>query len=88
MSPSTRRMMLNKLDQQKDAQANPFEMLSIREVEVMSLLTKGIPLFKIAEMLHLQISTVSTYKTRIFTKLEISSIIELLEKIRFYNISI
>ncbi|MVT41300.1 response regulator [Chitinophaga oryziterrae] len=88
MSPSTRRMILNKLDQQKDSQTNPFETLSIREVEVMSLLTKGIPLFKIAEMLHLQISTVSTYKTRIFAKLEISSIIELLEKIRFYNISI
>jgi DNA-binding NarL/FixJ family response regulator len=88
MSPSTRRMMLNRLDQRKDPETNPFDALSIREIEVMSLLMKGIPLLKIAEMLHLQISTVSTYKTRIFAKLEINSIIELLEKIRFYNISI
>ncbi|SFD74535.1 two component transcriptional regulator, LuxR family [Chitinophaga sp. CF118] len=88
MSASTRQLMLSKFSQNKNPQTNPFETLSVREVEVMNLLTKGIPLLKIAEMLHLQISTVSTYKTRIFAKLEVTTIIELLEKIRLHNISI
>jgi DNA-binding NarL/FixJ family response regulator len=86
MSPVTRQQMLNKLNQHKNPQSSPFAALSVREIEVMNLLTKGIPLQKIAEMLHLQVSTVSTYKTRIFAKLEINTIIELLEKIRLYNI--
>ncbi len=86
MSPVTRQQMLNKLNQHKNPQSSPFAALSVREIEVMNLLTKGIPLQKIAEMLHLQVSTVSTYKTRIFAKLEINTIIELLEKIRLYSI--
>lgn len=86
MSSVTRQQMLNKLNQHKNPQTSPFAALSVREIEVMNLLTKGIPLQKIAEMLHLQVSTVSTYKTRIFAKLEINTIIELLEKIRLYNI--
>jgi len=88
MSAPTRQQLLNKLSQNKYTPTNnPFAALSTREIEVMNLLTKGIPLQKIAEMLHLQISTVSTYKTRIFTKLEINSIIELLEKMRLHNIA-
>lgn len=88
MSAVTRQQMLNKLNQHKNPEVNPFDALSVREIEVMNLLIKGIPLQKIAEMLHLQVSTVSTYKTRIFSKLEINSIIELLEKIRLYNVPI
>ncbi len=88
MSAPTRQQILNKLSLNKNnQQSNPFATLSTREVEVMNLLTKGIPLLKIADMLHLQISTVSTYKTRIFGKLEINSIIELLEKMRLHNIT-
>jgi two-component system, NarL family, invasion response regulator UvrY len=88
MSAVTRQQMLNRLNQSKQPEVNPFDALSVREIEVMNLLTKGIPLQKIADVLHLQVSTVSTYKTRIFSKLEINSIIELLEKIRLYNVSI
>jgi DNA-binding NarL/FixJ family response regulator len=88
MSAVTRQQMLNKLNQHKNPEVNPFAALSVREIEVMNLLIKGIPLQKIAEMLHIQVSTVSTYKTRIFAKLEINSIIELLEKIRLYNVPI
>ena len=88
MSAVTRQQMLNKLNQHKQPEVNPFDALSVREIEVMNLLTKGIPLQKIADVLHLQVSTVSTYKTRIFSKLEINSIIELLEKIRLYNVPI
>jgi len=88
MSAVTRQQMLNRLNQHKQPEVNPFDALSVREIEVMNLLTKGIPLQKIADVLHLQVSTVSTYKTRIFSKLEINSIIELLEKIRLYNVPI
>ncbi|HEY0610872.1 MAG TPA: response regulator transcription factor [Chitinophaga sp.] len=88
MSAVTRQQMLNKLNQHKQPEVNPFDTLSVREIEVMNLLTKGIPLQKIADVLHLQVSTVSTYKTRIFSKLEINGIIELLEKIRLYNVPI
>jgi len=88
MSAVTRQQMLNKLNQHKQPAVNPFDALSVREIEVMNLLVKGIPLQKIADMLHLQVSTVSTYKTRIFSKLEINSIIELLEKIRLHSVPI
>jgi len=87
MSPVTRQQMLNKLNVNKRREANLFSALSVREIEVMNLLVKGIPMQKIAEMLYIQVSTVSTYKARIFSKLEVNSIVELLEKIR-HNVSI
>ncbi|MCF6406883.1 response regulator transcription factor [Chitinophaga filiformis] len=65
--------------------SNPLSQLSSREIEVMNLLIKGLPLLKIAAKMELQLTTVSTYKTRIFKKLEISSIVELLEKINIYG---
>jgi DNA-binding CsgD family transcriptional regulator len=54
----------------------------------MNLLIKGIPLQKTAEMLHIQVSTVSTYKTRIFSKLGVNSIVDLLDKIRLHEVPI
>lgn len=65
--------------------SNPLSQLSSREIEVMNLLSKGLPLLKIAAKMELQLTTVSTYKTRIFKKLEISSIVELLEKINIHG---
>lgn len=85
MSAATREQMLNMLNTQKEPVQNPLATLSGREIEVMNLLTKGIPVAKIAEMLHLQVTTVSTYKTRVFEKLGISNIVELLEKVKMYS---
>ena len=85
MSAATREQMLNMLNTQKEPAQNPLSTLSGREIEVMNLLTKGIPVAKIAEMLHLQVTTVSTYKTRVFEKLGISNIVELLEKVKMYS---
>lgn len=65
--------------------SNPLSQLSSREIEVMNLLSKGLPLLKIAAKMELQLTTVSTYKTRIFKKLEINSIVELLEKINIHG---
>ncbi len=88
MSAATRQQMLNMLNTHREPFANPLSTLSAREIEVMNLLTKGVQVARIAEMLHLQITTVSTYKTRIFEKLGISNIVELLEKVKMYSTSI
>jgi two-component system, NarL family, invasion response regulator UvrY len=85
MSAATREQMLNMLNTQREPVQNPLSALSGREIEVMNLLTKGIPVARIAEMLHLQVTTVSTYKTRVFEKLGISNIVELLEKVKMYS---
>ncbi|RPE08845.1 DNA-binding response regulator [Chitinophaga lutea] len=85
MSANTRQQMLDMLGSQREQVVNPLSSLSAREVEVMNLMTKGVPMATIAKMLHLQITTVSTYKTRIFEKLGITNIVELLEKVKMYS---
>jgi two-component system invasion response regulator UvrY len=56
--------------------------LSPRETDVMNLLKEGLGTAKIAEKLNLQLSTVSTYKARIFEKLGVKNIVELITKIK------
>ena len=85
MSAATKEQLINMLHSQREPSQNPLSILSGREIEVMYLLTKGIPVARIADMLNLQVTTVSTYKTRIFEKLQISNIVELLEKVKMYS---
>ena len=56
---------------------NLFERLSQREFSVMTLLLKGNGMIEIANALSLSPSTASTYRSRIFNKLQIKSLIEL-----------
>lgn len=84
MSASTRRQLLQKFDAGKVQ--DPFTELSGRELDVMNLMVTGAHIAKIAEILHLHISTVSTYKSRIFTKLEVNNIVELLERVKLHSI--
>lgn len=88
MSAGTRQQMLNMLTPQREMVINPLSSLSAREIEVMNLMTKGMTIARIAEMLHLQVTTVSTYKTRIFDKLGIRNIVELLEKVKMFSSSL
>ncbi|MCK7554154.1 response regulator transcription factor [Chitinophaga sedimenti] len=83
LSTSTRQRLLDKAGDNRHQ--NPFDSLSAREVDIMNQLIKGTPVAKIAEILNLHISTVSTYKTRLYTKLGVTNIIELLEKIKPHN---
>jgi DNA-binding NarL/FixJ family response regulator len=53
------------------------EALSHRELEVLKLLVAGESLVRIAEMLHLSPSTVTTYRSRILTKTGTRSNVEL-----------
>jgi DNA-binding NarL/FixJ family response regulator len=55
----------------------PHEQLSNREQEIMILLATGIKVKDIAANLQLSISTVFTYRVRIFEKLKIKSNVEL-----------
>jgi two-component system, NarL family, invasion response regulator UvrY len=64
---------------------NPFQILSARELDIASILIKGTSVSEIAESLHISISTVGTYKARLFKKLEVNNIAELIEKGRVYN---
>lgn len=66
--------------------ANPFEMLSERELTVVGHLLKGNSISSISEIMTLHPSTIGTYKTRIFEKLSIKSLIDLTELARIYHV--
>ncbi|UAY51541.1 response regulator [Ferruginibacter albus] len=69
-----------------DRKSNPFDGLSKREFEIVSLLLAGNGISDISKALSLQVSTVGTYKARLFEKLNISNILELKELATSYNI--
>jgi two-component system response regulator FimZ (fimbrial Z protein) len=58
---------------------NPSEKLSSREYEIFKLLADGNGNLEIANRLNIQMSTVSTYKKRIFQKLDVNNIAELIK---------
>jgi two-component system invasion response regulator UvrY len=64
---------------------SPFEALSDRELQIANKLAEGLPLKEISNQLNLHSSTISTYKNRLFEKLKIRSIPELVEVLRMYN---
>lgn len=63
---------------------NPLEQLSNREVEVARLLIKGYGNMEISEFLQIKKSTVSTFKNRIFEKLQIDNLATLIKLFHLY----
>lgn len=63
---------------------NPLEQLSNREVEVARLLIKGYGNLEISEFLQIKKTTVSTFKNRVFEKLEIDNLATLIEMFHLY----
>jgi len=59
------------LDQ--DSEKLPHEILSDREFEVLKLLAAGQPVSEIAEKLALSVTTVSTYRARVLTKMSLKT---------------
>jgi len=57
--------------------SNPIEILSNREFEIAKMLIDGCGNLEIANRLNIQMSTVSTYKNRVFEKLDINNIVAL-----------
>lgn len=64
---------------------SPLESLSNRELQVANKLVQGLPLKELSYELNLHTSTISTYKNRVFEKLGIQSIPQLVEIIRIYD---
>ncbi len=64
---------------------NPLDTLSNRELEIAGLLAEGEGNLEIANRLNIQMSTVSTYKNRIFEKLEVTNLISMVEKYKLYS---
>lgn len=65
--------------------SSPLASLSNRELQVANKLVEGLPLKELSLQLNLHTSTISTYKNRVFEKLEIKSIPELVEILRMYQ---
>ncbi|EMI5489791.1 response regulator [Providencia stuartii] len=66
---------LKRIDQNE--QADLYDLLSTRELEIMLFITQGISIKQIAQMLALSPKTVNTYRYRMFGKLNIRSDVEL-----------
>ncbi len=56
-----------------DTSKHAHELLSDREFDVMKLLASGKPVSEIAEMLSLSVTTISTYRARIMTKMNLKT---------------
>lgn len=65
---------------------NPFEVLSAREFQVCLYLIKGLDVYEISDKINISSSTVSTYKSRIMTKLECKKLHDLKKMATQYNI--
>ncbi|HEY1047700.1 MAG TPA: response regulator transcription factor [Bacteroidia bacterium] len=63
----------------KKVEKNPFDLLSNKELEIVHYLTQGCSTTHISEKSRLAMSTVSTYKNRIFSKLQIKNVVALME---------
>jgi two-component system invasion response regulator UvrY len=65
---------------------NPFNVLSPREFEIVSLLLEGKTVTDISRLLNIQTSTVGTHKARLFEKLGVDNLLKLKELANTYNL--
>lgn len=79
--------LLNQLIQENlTNNLNPFDTLSDREIEIVPYLLRAEPLSVISEKLKIHVSTVGTFKGRIFRKLQVRNILEMRDLASRYNI--
>ncbi|WP_411895825.1 response regulator [Winogradskyella sp. A2] len=64
-----------------------FKKLSTREVEVLKLLSTGRKNKEIAQELDINEKTVSTYKARLFKKLNVTNIVDLIHQSKHHNLT-
>lgn len=84
ISEEIKQQLIFNTTEKRGISVNPLLSLSNRETEVLQQLIKGTKLAVIARTLSLQVSTVNTYKTRIFEKLEVNNVVELAQKVQLY----
>lgn len=80
-SSEVRDILFDAFHNKKEQPLNEFNSLSIREAEVMKLMALGKGTSEIAHELNLKLTTISTFRNRIFEKLRVSNLVELLKKI-------
>lgn len=61
----------------KKCSGRPMDFLSVREIEIYNHLIKGYGILEISNILNIHMSTVSTHKKRILTKLKVGSVAEM-----------
>jgi two-component system invasion response regulator UvrY len=86
MSPAVRDLYIQKLTSTKSSidKVNLLNKLSNREMDVAKHLIEGHGLLEVSNLLDLSSSTVSTYKSRIFEKLGVTNIPELIELFKLH----
>jgi two-component system, NarL family, invasion response regulator UvrY len=84
-SESYKNVMLNRSSQQP-TNKNPFSQLSNREMETALLMLQGKRSSEICSELNIQPSTVTTYKIKIFTKLQITNVVDLERLATLYQV--
>lgn len=79
--------LLNKLVEARIGKKNinPREVLSKRELQIAELLINGNGNLEISNMLNIHMSTVSTYKARVFEKLKINNLVELINLYKTFD---
>jgi two-component system invasion response regulator UvrY len=77
ISPSFTQKILSGLLSKNEAE-NPFDKLSSREFEIVQHLAKGDSVAEISKKLNVHTSTVGTHKGRIFEKLRVHNVVELM----------
>jgi two-component system invasion response regulator UvrY len=65
---------------------NPFDVLSNKEIDIVHYLLQGMTTSEISDQARLAVSTVSTYKMRIFQKLQVNNLISLSELAATYEV--
>jgi two-component system invasion response regulator UvrY len=65
---------------------NPFDKLSPKEFEIVSLLLGGKTLTEISQSLNIHTSTAGTHKARLFEKLGVTNVLELSELAKLYGV--
>lgn len=71
--------------QKADRFVNPIDFLSDRELEVLEYVSSGVGVKEIAILMHLDVTTVSTYRRRAFAKLGVENILDLKDKFTLYK---
>ncbi|WP_299101857.1 response regulator transcription factor [uncultured Winogradskyella sp.] len=71
----------------RKSRSRMFKKLSTREVEVLKLLSIGRKNKEIAQELDINEKTVSTYKARLFKKLNVTNIVDLIHQAKHHNLA-
>ena len=81
--PFTQKML--QLSDHQVALLNPLNQLTERELEIAVLYAKGFGNLEIANILSLRQNTVSTFKKRIFDKLKVETLVDLIDLVRTHH---